>query len=301
MNTSVTATLVLVGFLANANVGAAHSAPSDPLVLASQTNPKRPAASARPAASQASISRSSTPIVTVSTTGEGQAGYIHYFVITGPDGEPETQVGIELPDDRIAWSFPELGVVISPFIASGSITTSGKSYDVQHLYGMRPFRDELSMHKLQQELALRVAPWIDEKIHYCDEERPPNQVCVSCLGFVLRVLYPSPSSALAAVPVLPADFKSGRRNLYTTEDLLLYLAGVPLDVPRQTRLARIEALIIPEHLREELARISNETDSLSAVASATRANRPKAVNAKSRAPVRSIVDLPKRVLTRHRS
>jgi hypothetical protein len=239
------------------------------------------------------------PIVTVSTTGDGQAGYIHYFVITGPDGEHESQVGIELADDRIAWSFPELGVVVSPFIASGSITAGGKVYDVQHLYGIRPFPDELTLRRLQHELKALVSPWIDQKIHYCDEERPPNQVCVSCLGFVLRVLYPSPSSALAAVPVLPPDFKSARRNLYTTEDLLLYLAGVPLDAPREARLVRIEALAIPQPLREQLIRISNATESLPRVA--PQPNGPKTANGKARAPARAIVDLPKRALAGHRS
>jgi hypothetical protein len=150
------------------------------------------------------------------------------------------------------------------------------------------------MRKLQQELTARVTPWIDQKIRYCDEERPPNQVCVSCLGFVLRVLYPSPSSALGAVPVLPPDFKSTRKNLYTTEDLLLYLAGVPLDAPREARLVRIEALAIPQPMREQLIRISNATALLPRSES-------KTANGKASAPARETVDLPNRALAGRRS
>src|SRR5215213_3021327 len=128
--------------------------------------------------------RTPQPVVTVSGTAPGQAGYIHYFVITGPDGEPESEVGIELPNDRIAWSFPEMGVVVSPFIRSGQITANGKSFEVEHRYGIRPLRDQQSLRMLQRELADRVAWWVNEKVPYCDEELPPKRLCVSCLGFV---------------------------------------------------------------------------------------------------------------------
>jgi hypothetical protein len=241
-------------FLPHAGVGIVHGSPLDQLMLASQGPAQRSAASTRTAATRASLTNST--VVTVSSTAPGQAGYIHYFVITGPDGEPESQIGIELPGDRIAWSFPELGVVISPFISSGVLTAQGKSYDVQHRYGMRTFPDEESMRNLQQELAVRIAPWIVNRVPHCDEERPSNQVCVSCLGFVLRVLYPSATAALAALPALPADFRSARKNIYTTEDLLLYLTGVPVDAPQQARLARIELLALPEALRDQLIRIA---------------------------------------------
>jgi hypothetical protein len=288
---------VLAAFLPHAGVGLVHSSPLDQLMLASQGPTQRSAASTRPAASRASLTaRANSPVVTVSSTAPGQAGYIHYFVITGPDAEPESQIGIELPDDRIAWSFPELGVVISPFIASGVLTAQGKSYEVQHLYGIRPFPDEESMRNLQQELAVRIAPWLADRVPYCDEERPPNQVCVSCLGFVLRVMYPSPTATLAALPTLPADFRSARKNIYTTEDLLLYLTGAPVDAPRQARLARIELLAVPDALREQLIRIVNETEEVpAAVASGAPAVKPTTVKPRREA------DLPKRVLARRRS
>ncbi len=248
------------------------------LIVASQAVSKRPVGAPRPTAAPAA--RILQPVVTVTGTAPGQAGYIHYFVITGPDGEPESQVGIELPNDRIAWSFPEMGVVVSPFIRSGQITANGKSFEVEHRYGIRPLRDEQSLRALQRELADRVAWWVNEKTPYCDEELPPNRLCVSCLGFVLRVLYPGSSPAF---PAMPADFKTARRNIYTTEDLLMYLAGVRADVPREARLKRISALDVPDNMREQLVRI--------ATADAT-ADAPRANIAKPRAAGRTIVRRP---------
>lgn len=248
------------------------------LIVASQAASKRPVSAPRPAA--ALSARTPQPIVTVTGTGPGQAGYIHYFVITGPDGEPESQVGIEMPNDRIAWSFPELGVVVSPFIRSGQITANGKSFDVEHRYGMRPLRDEQALRALQRELGDRVAWWVNEKTPYCDEELPPNRLCASCLGFVLRVLYPGSSPAL---PALPADFKSVRKNIYTTEDLLMYLAGVRIDAPREARLKQIGVLEVPESMREQLVRV--------ATADAT-AEGPRASVAKPRATGRTVVRRP---------
>jgi hypothetical protein len=221
---------------------------------------------------------------------------VHYFVITGPDGEPESQIGIELPGDRIAWSFPDLGVAVSPFIKAGAINANGKSYEVEHLYAIRPFPDERSMRVLQQELLTRVTAWLDDKTPYCDEERRATGLCVSCLGFVLRVLYPGAGPLL---PAMPADFKSARKNLYTTEDLLLYLTGVPVDGPPRARLKHIESLAVPSSMREELVRIAGEIDA-HAIASAKQ-NMPAAAAAKSRPAAPAIVDLPKRVLPRRRS
>src|SRR5687767_8879002 len=168
------------------------------LIVASQAVSKRPVSAPRAVTTPAA--RTPQPVVTVSGTGPGQAGYIHYFVITGPDGEPESQVGIEMPNDRIAWSFPEMGVVVAPFMRSGQITANGKSFEVEHRYGIRPVGDEQSLRALQRELVNRVAWWVNEKTPYCDEELPPNRLCVSCLGFVLRVLYPGSSPALPAMP-----------------------------------------------------------------------------------------------------
>jgi hypothetical protein len=263
-------------------------AQSDRIVIAAKTTAKR--AGAKPQAAPRPIVRADAPVITVAATAPGQAGYVHYFVINGPDGEPESQVGIELPGDLIAWSFPATGVVVSPFIQRGSmIASSGGAYEVEHLYGIRPFPDDGSMRVLQQALASRVQWWLDEKTPYCDQEVPANRLCVSCLGFALRVLYPGAGPLL---PSLPADFKSARKNIYSTEDLLLYLAGIPVDATTQTRSKRIAALAVPETMREELARISGEIDWTAGAAAAR-------LPVKSERPVS--VDLPKRVLTRRRS
>jgi hypothetical protein len=257
------------------------------VVVAASTTAKRTATRA-----PRTVSRADAPVVTVTGSAPGQAGYVHYFVITGPDGEPESQVGIELQGDLIAWSFPQIGVVVSPFMRRGSMTTpSGNAYEIEHLYGIRPFPDDRSMRVLQQALSSRVKEWLDAKTPYCDEETPSNEMCVSCLGFALRVLYPGAGPVL---PSLPADFKSARRNAYSTEDLLLYLTGVAVDAPTQSRLKRIAALTVPEAMREELVRISGEVDAIRAAAAA----KPPVKSATER-PVS--VDLPKRVLSRRRS
>lgn len=238
--------------------------------------------------------REHQPLV-VSGTAPHQAGYVHYFIITGPDGEPESHVGIELPGNRIAWSFPEVGVTIVPFMKSGVLHAGGKPYEVEYLYGLRPPGDEESLRTLQRSVAERVAWWVEEKIPFCDEARPYNRLCVSCLGFVLRVLYPSASPGL---PALPADFRSARKNVYTTEDLLLYLAGVRIDVPRETRAKYIAALDVPPDLREELARLAVESPE----ASATAVNEaPRPAVAKPRATGRSLVNSPRRLATKRGS
>ena len=240
-----------------------------PVVDSSLVSPARakwPAATPR-----AAPARMNAPVVSVSRTAPGQSGYVHYFVITGPDGETETQVGLELPGDRIVWSFPNLGVTVSPFIASGELTANGTRYEVEHLYGLRPFPDAASMTALQRELEARTSWWVEQKTPYCDEENPTHEMCVSCLGFVLRVLYPADSPGL---PALPADFKSVRKNIFTTEDFLMYLAGVRVDAPRQSRLKRIKALKVPKDLRDELVRIATTPATPTAVRTA--AAKPRA-------------------------
>lgn len=100
------------------------------------------------------------PLVTATGTGAGQAGYVHYFLIGSPDDALEIQVGIELPDQRIAWSFPDPGAVASPFIESGVTPAGGKDYELFHLYGIRPFPDDGAMAALRRELADRLQPWL---------------------------------------------------------------------------------------------------------------------------------------------
>lgn len=266
----------------------------DTLFVASQSSAKR--SSTIPRNAVPAPARPIDPVI-VSGTAPGQAGYVHYFVITGPDGEPESQIGIELPEDRIVWSFPEIGVVVMPFIKSGLIRANGKSFEVEHLYGLRPFRDDEPLRVLQRTLPERTRWWVDEKIPYCDEERPSNRLCVSCLGFVLRVLFPGTSPTL---PALPADFRSVRKNIYTTEDLLLYLAHVRGDISRDARLKRIASLNVPESLREQLARIAS-TEVTAAAATSAASVEPRPAVAKTRSSGRSIVQLPRRTLPRRGS
>jgi hypothetical protein len=269
------------------------AASAESLSVAGISRVKRSAAP-RAAAVGGWSARANAPLVTTASTAPGNAGYIHFFIITGPDGEPETEVGVELPGDRIAWSFPGLGVVVSPFIAAGSIMARGKSYEVEHVYGIRPFPDDRSMRVLQQELAQRIAPWIERKTPFCGEERA-NELCVTCLGFVLRVLFPGGPGALA--PALPADFRGARSDMYTTEDLLMYLSGVPIDAASNARMKRIASLSAPEGLRDELERIAGDIDA----SRAARQTAAAAAAAKTRARPGLSVDLPKRVLPRRRS
>jgi hypothetical protein len=146
------------------------------------------------------------------------------------------------------------------------------------------------MRTLQRALASRVQPLVDSKTPFCEERSTSQALCMSCLGFALRVLYPG----AGLLPALPADFKSAHKYAYSTEDLLMYLAGVALDAPRDARSSRIAALIVPESMREELTRISGEVDGIQAAA----ASRAPAVNGRERP---ATVDLPRRVLTRRRS
>jgi hypothetical protein len=279
-------------------VGAfAHAAPIETVRVASAAPTKRDARPQR-AVPEPQAALSNTPVVTATGTGPEQSGYVHYFVITDAEGERETQVGIELPGDRIAWSFPGLGVVVSPFMRSGVIAANGRAYEVDHLYGIRPFSDERAMQVLRQELSARVAPWAEANTPYCDEQRPSNGVCMSCLGFVLRVLYPPRDNA--ALPALPDDFRNAKKGIYTTEDLLLYLAGVRVDAARLAQVKHIESLTVPEEMRQELVRIITENESARAVATA----RTKPVSAASAKPSRagrSNTELPKRVTQKRRS
>lgn len=229
--------------------------------------------------------RAVEPVVTATTTGPGQTGYVHYFVIRKPDASLETQVGIELADQTIAWSFPELGVVVSPFIAAGPLPVNGKVYEVRHLYGIRPFPDDAAMRVLQTELAARILPWVEDETPHCDLQGSPRELCVSCLGFVLRMLYPGRSPYY---PALPSDFKRvGPDAYYTTEDLLIYLAGLHGLPTQEARLKRIDGLALPQDLRDELRRLVNATVPDDGVRAAD-AGAPRSAPGKSRAGLRPL-------------
>jgi hypothetical protein len=193
------------------------------------------------------LTRAGAPLVTASSAGAGQAGYVHYFIIQGMDGEPEIQVGIELEDQRIAWSFPRLGAVISPFIEAGVLGTGDDEFHVWHLYGIRPFPTEEDMARLRLELPGRIGPWLAARTPHCTNEGAPSD-CMSCLGFVLRALFPGRGPA----PALPRDWPAGTAGKYTTRDLLLYLTGMIHLPTREARLQRIARTPLPGELRDEL-------------------------------------------------
>jgi hypothetical protein len=193
--------------------------------------------------------RAGKPVHTATASGVEQPGYVHFFLLTLPDESLETLVGIELPGRKIAWSFPDLGVVVAPFVEQGVVPAGGKQYGVSHLYGIRPFPDDAAMSQLRKALATRVGRWVSAGIPYCENDGPRSQ-CMSCLGFVLRVLFPGRQSDF---PELPRDFwRALYEKSYSTEDLLLYLTGMLALPDREARLKRIAELNLPAGLREDV-------------------------------------------------
>lgn len=185
----------------------------------------------------------------VSTTGRGQAGYVHYFLITHPNGESEYQVGLELDDQRIAWSFPGAGVTVSGFTKNGTLTVNGSTFRIEHLHGIRPFVADGDMRVLQRELPRRVAQWIDDETPYCVFRTPGQPFCLNCGDFVLRILYPG---AHPLIPALPEDFARATGQAATADDLLFYLAGLHKLPGPQAMRGRLAALDLPTTLRDDL-------------------------------------------------
>ena len=223
-----------------------------------EIKPKTPASSApgapnsaqSPAAEPARSARADAPLETVDGPRQGQTGYVHFFLLRTPDGEEEVQVGVELLDGRIAWSFPEIGVGVMPFIRSGSVEVNGRAYGVEHLYGLRPFPDAEAMAALRVALPNRIAPLVEGRTPYCNPFLRTEALCLSCLGFVLEALFPG---RLPGTPAMPAGFPRTRSRLYyTTDDLLLYLTGFHEIATAEARAQRIEAQRLPPYLREEL-------------------------------------------------
>jgi hypothetical protein len=209
-------------------------------------------------AAGATVARNRLPVAAVTTVAPGQAGYVHFFVITDAEGEMETQLGIELDDQRIAWSVPGIGVNVSPFIANGTIGSEGKLFKVQHLYGLRPFPDDASMRALQKAMPSRVVPLVEDDTPYCYLRPLRGDFCLNCLGFVMRVLFPG---STANFPALPPDFaRKGADDFYTTEDMLLYLGGLHGFTTQAARLQRVAQLDIPQNLRDDLLLLVNGTD-----------------------------------------
>lgn len=244
---------------AHANLFKDRSKPLSELASGAEppvTRSTRGAPRTRPAAtpgrpSSSSIGMRGTRSVTVaSAPAPGQTGYVHFFQLVLPDGTPETQVGIELPDQRIAWSFPGLGVVISPYIEEGMVAAGGNRYEIWHLYGIRPFPDDAAMSALQRDLTGRIEPWLKAATPYCGVDGL-GQGCMSCLGFVLRVLYPPRAGDYPNLPRGLARAGSTATG-YSTNDLLLHLTGMLDLATREARLQRLSRLTLPEDLRDDL-------------------------------------------------
>lgn len=207
---------------------------------------KTPSTIVRPAAANA--------LSVVSATGPNQAGYVHYWLIIAPDGEQETQVGIELPDQRIAWSFPGLGVHVSPFIAEGEVDAEGRVFQVRHLYGLRPFANDTAMRTLRSSLMRRVTPLVRQQVPYCELNGVAPGLCMSCMGFVSQVLFPGRTAEFAN---FPRNFtRVDGEHYHTTEDLLLYLTGLHALTTDAARQRRLEAIGGPPALQEELVRLT---------------------------------------------
>jgi hypothetical protein len=196
----------------------------------------------------------SPPVAVVTATGANQAGYVHFWLITAPDGEEEIQVGIELPDQRIAWSFPELGVHVTPFIAAGEVDANGRIFRVQHLYGLRPFSNDTTMRTLRGNLMHRVTPLVRNRVPYCELNGVTAGLCMSCMGFVSQVLFPGKTPEYAN---FPRNFpRVAGEEYHTTEDLLLYLTGLHALTTDAARKKRVAAIGGPLELQEELARLT---------------------------------------------
>lgn len=230
--------------------------------------------SAVPVSKTMPAARGTAPLHSVTGVAPGQAGYVHYFLLRMPDDSVEVQVGIELEDQRIAWSFPELGVVISPFISGETLEVGNNSYDVWHLYGLRPFPDNAAMARLRKTLPARVNAWTKAGIPYCLDDSPQGK-CMSCIGLVLRALFPGSRG----YPDMPRDFwRTSAGNRYTPDDLLLYLTGM-LDLPdRNARLQRLSRLALPADLRNDLEKLIHTIgtgESKPAVATGKRPGMPR--------------------------
>ncbi len=225
---------------------------------------KKPAAAAKKPRPPQSVV---TPPAVVTATGDGQAGYVHYWLITAPNGDQEIQVGIELPDQRIAWSFPGLGVHTAAFLADGEVDVPGGAFKVQHLYGLRPFAGDAAMRTLRGNLMRRVTPLVRQRVPYCELNGLTAELCMSCMGFVSQILFPGRTPEYAN---FPRNFpRIAGEEYHTTEDLLLYLTGLhalPGDAARKRRMAAIGG---PPALQEELARLVQQLGPAPATATAS--------------------------------
>ncbi len=199
----------------------------------------------------------------VTDVADGQAGYVHYFLITHPDGTPEDQVGIELEDRRIAWSFPGAGVIVSGFVKEGALDIAGRTFFIEHLHGIRPFRTAGEMQALRNDLARRVAYWVDEETPYCIFRQPGGKLCLNCGDFVARILFPATNALMVG---LPEEFTRTLGNMPSTDDLLIYMLGLHNLPDAKSRLERLATLDLPSSLRLDVVEMLQPDQTLQAAA-----------------------------------
>lgn len=243
------------------------------------------AAPASPVAAPVAAADAKLAIHAVTRVADGQAGYVHYFLITHPDGTLEEQVGIELEDQRIAWSFPGAGVSVSEFVNNGLLNIAGERFFIEHLHGIRPFRTTAEMRVLRNELNSRVAFWIDNDTPYCVFRQPSEPFCLNCGDFVARILFPGATPQLVG---LPKEFTRTLGDMPTTDDLLIYMLGLHNLPDVKSRLQRLASLKLPESLRLDVAAMlqPDNTALASATPAATAASGTPEKKSRSRLAVR---------------
>src|SRR3954470_3622392 len=83
----------LVCALVTAGIADANTSRKADRAAAAKADSRSKRSAVRPPPTAARIAAG--PVVVVDGTAADQAGYVHYFVITGPDGQPINHVGVE--------------------------------------------------------------------------------------------------------------------------------------------------------------------------------------------------------------
>lgn len=223
------------------------------------------------AADSLAVTSASSSFHAVTNVAAGQAGYVHYFLITHPDNTLEDHVGIELEDQRIAWSFPGAGVMVADFIKSGELHVGQSTYRIEHLHGLRPHRSEQDMQILRNDLARRVAFWVDDETPYCVFRQPGMPFCLNCGDFVARILFPSTNPLMVA---LPEELTRTGANLSSPDDLLLYMLGLHALPDAPSRMARLAVMDLPESLRHDIQEMLLPAPAVTTATSETNDKKP---------------------------
>jgi len=219
---------------------------------------------------------SPTAVHAVNSVAADQAGYVHYFRITHPDNTLEDQVGVELDDQRIAWSFPGVGVIVSEFVKDGPLHVAGVTYRIEHLHGLRPLKSERDMQLLRRDLTRRVAFWVDDETPYCVFRQPGEPFCLNCGDFVARIIYPGTNPLMVG---LPNDFIRTLSKMPTADDLLIYMLGLHNLPDASSRIAQLANMEMPNSLRTDVLEMlqpgSTAISSAETAAAANAANQRK--------------------------